>query len=526
MEPVSPRLMVSIPSPGHQVTMYHKTFFSSGGVLRPMYDFLIWNDLKTDEEKPMLASDWSISSDAMIWTFDLREDVTFHDGAEFTSEDVRRSWEIITSESSIATGASDFRNLVGQAENIDVSDPYRVVFNLTQPWVEFGFNVSEAYTLAIYSAGHWDGIGEDGYLNNPIGTGPFRFAELKVNEHLLFERFRDRGEDHWWKIPEFDELQFLIVPEAVSRLATLLAGEAHIADVPRTLLPQAAERGFKVATSSLPGLEFRGVIGGQYFDEPKEIKSGLKAGETHPVAPTYDPDDPFRDVRVRKALNLAIDREEIQQVYFGDGGIIAAVQGIPPYRFDHKDSWTPYPYDPQQAKDLLADAGYSDGFRFDLRVGPWTGLSEAPEIAEVVAGYWRAVGLMPNLIEEEISEHIGRTRAREMGQSITFWQGSINLYRQHMQYLVSKVTGAPGYVWEYDTLDNLYIDLVQSIDPDERLDIIHEMGDFVYNNYLSLPLFLVVPQAAIDPEVVLDYSVNMRNFGPVNHHEFTEPVYK
>ena len=174
MEPVSPRLVVSIPSPGHQVTMYHKTFFSSGGVLRPMYDFLIWNDLKTDEEKPMLASDWSISSDAMIWTFALREDVTFHDGTEFTSEDVRRSWEIITSESSIATGASDFRNLVGQAEKIDVSDPYRVVFNLTQPWVEFGFNVSEAYTLAVYSAGHWDRVGEDGYLNNPIGTGPFQ----------------------------------------------------------------------------------------------------------------------------------------------------------------------------------------------------------------------------------------------------------------------------------------------------------------------------------------------------------------
>lgn len=95
-----------------------------------------------------------------------------------------------------------------------------------------------------------------------------------------------------------------------------------------------------------------------------------------------------------------------------------------------------------------------------------------------------------------------------------------------MQYLVSKVTGAPGYVWEYETLDNLYIDLVQSVDPDERLSIIHEMGDFVYNNYLSLPLFLVIPQVAIDPEVVLDYSVNMRNFGPVNHHEFTEPVYR
>jgi peptide/nickel transport system substrate-binding protein len=526
MEPVSPRLKISIPSPGNQVTMYHKTFFSSGGVLRPMYDFLIWNDLKTDEEKPMLATDWTVSSDAKIWTFDLRAGIPFHDGTEFTSKDVRRSWEIITSENSRASGASDFRNLVGQLENIDISDPYKVVFNLTQPWIEFGFNMSEAWTFAVYSADHWDMVGEDGYLDNPVGTGPFRFAELKVNEHLLYERFKDRGEDHWWKIPEFDELQFLVVPEAVVRLATLLAGEAHIADIPRPLLPQATEAGFRVATSSLPGLEFRGVIGGQYFDEDKEIKAGPKKGEIHPVSPTYDPDDPFRDIRVRKALNLAVDREEIQQVYFGDGGIIATVEGIPPYRSDHKDSWTPYPYDPEEAKKLLTAAGYPNGFDFDFRVGQWTGLSEAPEIAEVVAGYWKAVGLEPNLIEEEIIQHINMARARDLAGTVIFWQGSINLYRQKMQWIVSKVTGAPGYAWEYEQLDDLYIELAQNVDPSERLNIIHEMGDFVYNNYFSLPMFLVVPQAAIDPEVVVDYSVNMRNFGPVNYHEFTEPQYK
>ena len=81
-----------------------------------------------------------------------------------------------------------------------------------------------------------------------------------------------------------------------------------------------------------------------------------------------------------------------------------------------------------------------------------------------------------------------------------------------MQWIVSKVTGAPGYAWEYEQLDDLYIELAQNVDPSERLNIIHEMGDFVYNNYFSLPMFLVVPQAAIDPEVVVDYSVNMRNF--------------
>jgi peptide/nickel transport system substrate-binding protein len=524
--PVSPRLEVAMVTPGNQVTMYHLTFFSAGGVLRPMYNFLIWNDIKTDEEKPMLATEWSSSPDAKSWTFNLRRGVPFHDGTEFTSKDVRRSWEIITSEKSIATGASDFRGSVGSADNIDISDPNKVTFNLIQPSPEFSFAVSEAYTLAIYSADHWDRVGEEGYQANPIGTGPFKFTELSVNEHILYERFKQQGEDHWWKIPEFDELQFHYVNEEATRLAMLLAKEIHIADISRTLLPEAQSRGFKVANASLPGLDFRGVIGGQYFDKPMEIKEGPNKGEIHPVAPTFDPQDPFRDARVRKALNLAIDREQIKETYFGDAGILEAVQGIPPYRFDHKSDWKPYPYDPEEAKRLLVEAGYPNGFEFNFPVGPWTGLSEAPDIAEVLVGYWKAIGLNPKLIPEETSVTIPKARARELGRTITFWQGSINTYQQHMLFLVSKVTGAPGYVWEYEELDDMYIQLTKATDPQERLRITHQMGDFVYSNYLSLPMFFIVPQIAFDPGILKDYSVNYRNFGPVNHHEFTEPVYR
>ncbi|MBM3925846.1 MAG: hypothetical protein FJ320_07650 [SAR202 cluster bacterium] len=260
--PVSPRLEVAMVTPGNQVTMYHLTFFSAGSVLRPMYNFLIWNDVKSDQEKPMLATEWSTSPDAKSWTFTLRKGVPFHDGSEFTSKDVRRSWEIITSAKSIATGASDFRGNIGSADNIDISDPGKVTFKLAQPWPEFSFAVSEAYTLAIYKADHWDKVGEEGYKANPIGTGPFKYKELKVNEHLLYERFKKKGETHWWKVPEFDELQFHYVNEDATRLAMLLAKEVHIADISRTLLPQAQSRGFKVANASLPGLEFRGVIGG------------------------------------------------------------------------------------------------------------------------------------------------------------------------------------------------------------------------------------------------------------------------
>ena len=100
----------------------------------------------------------------MIWTFELREDVTFHDGTEFTSEDVRRSWEIITSESSIATGASDFRNLVGQAENIMFLTPTKLYSISPSPGLNLALTCQRPTPLQFT---HWDRVGEDGYLNNP-----------------------------------------------------------------------------------------------------------------------------------------------------------------------------------------------------------------------------------------------------------------------------------------------------------------------------------------------------------------------
>ncbi|MBM3925847.1 MAG: hypothetical protein FJ320_07655 [SAR202 cluster bacterium] len=256
------------------------------------------------------------------------------------------------------------------------------------------------------------------------------------------------------------------------------------------------------------------------------IKEGANKGKEHPVSPTFDSKDPFRNANVRKALNLAVDREQIRKTYFGDAGIPSAVQGVPPYRGDHKGDWKSYAYNPQEAKRLLTEAGYPNGFEFNFYVGPWTGLSEAPDIAEVLVGYWKAIGLNPKLVPEETSVTIPKARARELGKSMTIWQGSINTYQQHMLFLVSKVTGAPGYIWEYEELDNMYIELTKATDPKERLRITQQMGDYVYNNYLSLPMFFVVPQIAFDPAVLKDYSVNYRNFGPVNHHEFSEPIYK
>ena len=300
--PVSSRLVLAVSPPGSQTTMYHtQNSGSSTGVLRTIYDQLIWMDRHTEAYEPMLATEWSMSPDGRTWTFDLRKGVMFHDGTEFTSKDVRRSYDVTTLESSLSYRRTTWVNWVGDSTNIDTSDPYKVVFNLQAPTPFLIQDVSEASVFPILSANHWDSKGEEGYSDNPIGTGPFTFAEFGVGVGLLVERFKDPGDDHWWKIPEFAEVNFLYVPEPATRQAMLIARETHMASIPALLMQGATAAGFKRVRSTLPGMSYFFVFP-LFFPEPITYRNS-SYGEN------YDPDDPLNDVRVREALNIAINRE-------------------------------------------------------------------------------------------------------------------------------------------------------------------------------------------------------------------------
>ena len=130
----------------------------------------------------------------------------------------------------------------------------------------------------MISKDYWDSVGgEDSYAEHPIGTGPFKFVELEINQHLLVER----TEDHWRKTPEFHEIQMFYTPEDATRLAMLLAQEVHLSDIPRTLIPEAEQRGFKTVVATLPGFHVR-LLRRLYYDEPKEILPGPEKVSLNP----------------------------------------------------------------------------------------------------------------------------------------------------------------------------------------------------------------------------------------------------
>lgn len=497
--------------------MYHtQNSGSSTGVLRTIYDQLLWMDRYTEAYEPMLATEWSMSPDGKTWTFDLREGVMFHDGTEFTSKDVRRSFDVTTLESSLSYRKRTWDNWVGDSTNIDISDPHRVVFNLQVPTPFLIQDVAEASVFPILNADHWDSEGEDGYSDNPIGTGPFTFSEFGVGVGLVVERFKDPDDNHWWKIPDFAEVEFQYIPEPATRQAKLIARETHIASIPALLMQGATAAGFKRVRSTLPGMSFFFVFP-LFFPEPIEFQ-GSEYGKN------YDPNDPLNDVRVREALNIAIDREEIREVFLGDRAFLQAVHGMMPTRRAYDPAWTPYPYDPERAKMLLAEAGYANGLELNVVVAPnMSGFPEAPDITEATLPYWNAIGVDTNFTTLDYGLVISNTQTYQYGRTMVGYRFGVGPGYISGTWSNGLFSGVP--IWQDPVLLEHYKEYEQTVDAD-RLDALELIyGQRMYENYGTIPMFWILPEAAMDPEVVAEYEANMGNFGPVRHLEFAVPVY-
>ena len=530
MVPVESRLKVSKVPPGAQVTMMWKTFTSETGPMKPMYEFIInTNRFDGEYEGTMLAEDWSMAPDAMSWTLNLREGVPFHStdsytGTDFTAKDFKLTLQTAGREDSLSAG-SQWRNLGIQDKNFNIVNDHEVVWILDrlEPLGE-GW-LAEGNVAGIISQDYWDAVGEEGYLDHPVGTGSFTFVELAIGSHMLYERV----EDHWRKTPDFHELQFFYTPESATRIAKLLTKEVAIAEVDKSLLPLATAGGFGVATSTLPGANLFMMIGGLYYDEVVKIKIGSRKGEDHPIAPGYIEGDPLRDLRVRMALNYAIDRDTINEIFFDGEGILQTILGIPPTRSDYRDDWTPYPYDPDRSRELLAEAGYGDGVSINFITTKLSAVPEAQDVAEAVIGFWREVGVEVSLTEREFGPLLEQWRNRDMGQTITsmlYGVGSDPLsIRNNGRYAISSVSGGTESQWEFHELDAIFAETQKSILPEDILRTGQAMGTWLYENHVIIPLFFLSTKVAYDPGVVKGYDVAFGFFGPTRYHEYTEAVY-
>lgn len=509
-QPVVSRLKVAQVAPSTQSTMTHISSYAGSGPLRGLYEPLIGVDVDTGGyTADRLATEWTMSSDGMDWTFKLREEVPFHNGVEFTAKDVVRTWEVYSAASSATTGASFFRNWLGDdKENFEIMNDHEIIWHLVKP--EGGLRpwLSDLLMFLIISDDYWVEKGEEGYLDDPVGTGPFQFVELEFNSHILHERV----DNHWRKTPDVEELQFFYVPEPANRQAMLLAEEAHIADLPRVLFDAVRQQGMEIVHSTQAGSYILITYGGQYYDTPEGLED------------IFDPTEPQLKLDVRKAMSLAINRQEINDVFFEGVLEPQTIHALHP-REDPwiPGRWPPDPYDPEEAKRLLAQAGYPNGFDITLIVSPTSSVPELPDIAETITNYWNDVGLNANLEQVESSYAVARERQLQGKAAL----GNTGLVSYELQMPLNlKLQKGQSHYHDKKELDALARNLETTIDPDARIKAAQEIADYLYQNYVTLPLFFITTAVVINPDIVEEYHAIILNIGPGFRHEYTKIVKK
>jgi peptide/nickel transport system substrate-binding protein len=503
--PVNSRLTLAVSPPATQKMMAHLGARSVMPTLFPLYDFPIHRDFITaDYTKKGLAEDWTLSSDGRQWNFKLRQGVNFHKGfGELTVQDIVTTHTVYLGPTSRA-GSGPMRGTT--TDDIEIVNDHEFNFSTPKPSPDLLEWWSDARQFSVISDAYLSAVGEEVYDKSPIGTGPWTFVSLEINVGAMFER----NEGHFRKVPEFSELEAKYMSEDTVRLASLLTGESHIAQVARATHTQVRTKGLQIATASIPFVQVWTSIGGLYF----------------PDAPTYDPDSALLDPNVRLALNLAVDKQAIVDSFLNDLATVGSVLSIPPGHQHFDPRWAPHPYDPERARQLISEAG-AEGYSFNVTTAPSGKVPEVVDIAETYVSYWTSIGLNPTLEIAEPAEITFRGRNRGNGNSVSVAAHSATpLQVGWLPFILSTKIGMRGSYWEFDDLDALWLEFIELAGDGERSAKLGEIGDYIYDNTLVGPIIFVPSQVAFNPGVIEGYSVNYMGYGPIVHHEYTVPIYR
>ena len=495
------RLRIAVTPPVQELVRgWLGTTTSANAQVRPFGEPLVHTDRFDGSLQPGLATEWEISkADGTQWVFRLREGIPFHgDWGEFTAQDVPHSAALITREEAIATDTGLFRGLFGQEqaellENIRVVDDYTVEFNLLRPEAAMDFVVSaQQGNYFMYSKAQWDAEGLDGYINKPAGNGPWQFEsrQLGVGGNILYSRVAD----HYRQSPFWAELEQINTPEPATRLANLLTGQVQIAEVNRDLHPEAKDDGMIIVESELPSIQVAFVMGGIYS----------------PLSPYHDPSDPHLDVRVREAINRAINREEINETLFSGFGSPHPVWGFHPSLPGWNPRWSEefdakYGFDPDRARELIKESGH-EGYPLKLIITQLSGVPEMIPMAEAAFTYLSDIGISVEAEEMEWARfRADFYRPGNTHGTIAPIRGTMRPAEVTLRFY--NVSGPEGFqrIVPDPKLDELYQEAITAVNPEVKANALRQAGDIKFDLYAEVPIVWLPSQIAINPAEVGEF---------------------
>ena len=435
------------------------TASTSQEIARMLYDNVLQGLVKFNvrgQVVPALAESWSVAPDGLTYTFRLRRGVRFHDGSSFTARDVVFKFERARTPGSGHVQTQYYQDI----DRIEAPDPYTVVFRLKQPNAELLFNLARPESV----------IGPAGRVQeqqtHPVGTGPFRFVAWDRGVGVRLERF-----DGYYVagLPYLDRVTFRFLPDPNAQLAALRAGDIDV--IGYGLSPENA-----VTLRSDP--RFRVVAGGSTV----EVVAGMNNSRP-----------PFNDVRVRRAIQHAVNRDElVQGVMLGMGTKIGSHRS--PVESCYVDLSNAYPYDPERARTLLREAGYGPGnplrFTFTLPA-PY---EYARRLGEALAAQLARVGVEARLEVVEWSTWLSRVfRGADYQMTIIGHSepNDVNIYAN------------PNYYFRYDSprFRSAYEEYLRTSDPQRACQLMEQLQRILVEDAVNVWLINLPSVAAMRREV-------------------------
>jgi peptide/nickel transport system substrate-binding protein len=418
--------------------------------------------------KPGLVTSWKSDPSGKVIDFTLRKGVKFHSGDPLTTKDIEFTFERARAKNNTQ------RTRLSSVERIEVLDDYRFKIHFKDPDVLF---IPLQGNPFIISKRYYDRVGEDKFSKQPVGTGPYKLVNYVPGEYLDIERY----EDYWGPKPQVKEARFYFVSEDMTRVAKLKAGEADlISSVPYTSIKDLEKDPQFKLVKSVPG-------------HPTPL---IQFG-------TRNPKVPWTDRRVRMAMALAIDYDGIIKNLLLD--IPKRYPVIAPYEIGYDPSVKPYPYDPKKAKELLAEAGYPNGFEFQFS---WLVTGRAPMIRETVealAGYFEAVGIRTKLLAEEAAAWNARRRAGKEPTAVYVgidangaMAGSVDPC--HFMTAMLRSDGQFS-VYSNPEYDKVIDEARATMDDAKRGELVKKAVKIVYDDAAFIPIYSSVPIFAMKKNV-------------------------
>src|SRR5262245_71709 len=398
---------------------------------------------------PSLAESWTVSKDGTSYEFLLRSGIKFHSGEPVTAEDVKFSFDRYRG------GAAKL--LKERVKEVRVLDPRRVRFLLKEPWPDFMTFYGTTATGAgwIVPKKYVEKVGDEGFLKAPIGAGPYRFVGSTPGVELVLEAF----DGYWRKTPSVKRLVLKSIPDETTRAAALKRNEVDVAYFLNGPIAEDVRR--------TPGLK-------------------LIATRTNTVffldfVDQWEAKSPWHDQRVRLAASLAVDRKAINEAEsLGFSGLTG---NIVPRHMEFSVPIEPHPYDPKRAKQLLAEAGYANGFDAgDLTPNPpYFGMGEA------VANYLGAVGIRTRVRTFERAAFLTAWREKKLRGVVLAPQGAGGNAATRVEAVATR-----NGLYAYGVLpevEDLFQRQARELDRKRREELLHQIQKLLHDRVVFAPIW-------------------------------------